>query len=157
VRARLVPIGIAGVVTCGAGLVLIAVGTFLPWIRSGLVLRDSYEAIGVVRTIKVLDGGPLSAALDAWTMTIPVITLCATAYALRFRRTAATIACFVAIVCGTIGGIAAVETDSEGTSLGIAGTGPTVTLVGGVLALLGVVGVLADRRIRATKSAGGEP
>ena len=30
------------------GLVVAAVGTFLPWLRSGLVNRDSYEAAAVV-------------------------------------------------------------------------------------------------------------
>jgi hypothetical protein len=157
VSRRLLTIGIVGAAICGVGLVLVAVGTFLPWFRSGTVLRDSYESISVIRTIKVLEGSPLTLALDAWTMIIPVITLCVAAYAFGFRRIAATFAAVVAIVCGTIGGIAAVVSGSEDASLGIAGTGPTVTLIGGVLALLGVVGVLAGRRTRATKSAGGEP
>ena len=150
-------IGLAGAAACGAGLVLVAVGTFLPWFRSGTVLRDSYESIGLIRTIRVLEGGPLTIALDAWTMTVPVITLCVATYAFGFRRTAATLAAVVAIICGTVGGIAAVESGSDEASLGIAGTGPTVTLIGGALALLGVVGIFAGRRARATTVSGGEP
>ncbi|HEV2779343.1 MAG TPA: hypothetical protein VGX25_08065 [Actinophytocola sp.] len=154
---RPLPIGLAGAATCGVGLVLVAVGTFLPWFKSGSVLRDSYESISIIRTIKVLEGSPLTLALDAWTMIIPVITLCVAAYAFGFRRTAATFAAVVAIVCGTVGGVAAVVSGSEDAPLGIARTGPTVTLIGGVLAVLGVVGVLAGRRTRATNTAGGEP
>jgi hypothetical protein len=157
VRLRPPPIGLAGAATAAAGLVLVAVGTFLPWFRSGIVLRDSYDTIGVARTLRLDEGSPLKLALDAWTMIIPAITLSVALYAFGLRRTAATIAVVVAIVCGTIGGFAAVVSGSQETSLGIAGTGPTVTLIGGVLALLGAIGIFAGRRTRATNSAGGEP
>jgi hypothetical protein len=157
VRSRPVTIGTAGAALGGAGLVLVAIGTFLPWFRSGAVLRDSYESIGIVRTIRILDGSPLELAMDAWTMIVPVVTLCVAAYAFGFRRTAATMAAVVAIVCGTIGSIAAVESSGDEASLGLAGTGPTVTAIGGALALLGVIGVFAGRRIRATNLSGGEP
>lgn len=157
VRWRPTKIGIAGAALGAAGLVLVAVGSFLPWVKSGAVLRDSYESISIVRTIGVVRDSPLNLVIDAWTMIIPVITLCVAAYAFGFRRTAATVAALVAIFCGTIGGGAAVESSGDEASLGIAGTGPTVTLIGGVLALLGVVGVFIGRRTRATNIAGGEP
>lgn len=156
-RLRPPSIETAGTIAGGAGLVLVAVGTFLPWSRSGTQLRDSYQSISIVRTINLLRGGPLTLALDAWTMIVPVITLCIAAYTLGLRKTAATIAALVAIVCGTIGGVAAVISSGNDVMIGIAGTGPTVTLIGGALALLGVIGVFAGRRVRATKSAGGEP
>lgn len=157
VRARLPSVGLAGAVTGGTGLVLVATGTFLPWFRSGEVLRDSYQSISIVRTIRVLDGNPLSLALDAWTMIVPLITVCVIAYTFGFHRTAATIGTIIAIICGTVGGAAAVESGSADTSVGIAGTGPTVMLIGGVLALLGAVGIFAGRRAQASAVAGGEP
>jgi len=67
------------------------------------------------------------------------------------------IAAIVAIFCGTVGGGAAVVSSGDDVSLGITGTGPTVTLIGGVLALLGVIGVFIGPRARATNIAGGEP
>jgi hypothetical protein len=82
-----------------------------------------------------------------------VITISVVAYAFGFHRTAATIATIVAIICGTIGGIAAVESSSYEI---IAGTGPTVMLCGGVLALTGAVGVFIGRR-RVVNVSGGEP
>jgi hypothetical protein len=156
-RSRPGPVGIAGAAICGIGVVLITVGTFLPWFRSGLVLRDSYESISLIRTIGVLRDSPLRFALNAWTMIVPVATLCIALYAFGLRHTAATIAAILAIVCGTIGGIAAVESGSNEASLGIAGTGPLVMLIGGALTLLGVVGILAGQRRRASSISGGEP
>jgi hypothetical protein len=147
----------AGAALGGIGLVMVAIGTFLPWLRSGSVLRDSYESISAIRTIGIIRDSPLNLIIDAWTMTVPVITLCVAAYAFGFRRSAATVAAVVAIFCGTIGVGAAVESSGDAASLGIASTGPTVTFIGGILALLGVIGVFIGRRTRATNIAGGEP
>ncbi|MFL6142665.1 MAG: hypothetical protein ACJ72N_12465 [Labedaea sp.] len=155
-RSRPSPIGIAGAATCATGLVLVAGGTFLPWFRSGLVLRDSYQSISLIRTIGVLRDSPLRFALDAWTMIVPVATLCIALYAIGLRHTAATIAAILAIVCGTIGGIAAVESGSNEASLGVAGTGPVIMLIGGALTLLGVAGIVAGQRRRARSISGGE-
>jgi len=150
-------LGIAGAALTAVGLVVVAVGTFLPWVRSGAVLRDSYQSIAVIRTIKVLDDSPLELILDAWTLIIPVVTVCIVLYALGFRRTAATISTIVAIISGTVGGAATVVSGGEGVRLGIASIGPTTTSVGAVLTLVGVVGIFAGRRRRATEDAGGEP
>jgi hypothetical protein len=124
VRLRPFPFGLVGAATAAAGLVLVAVGTFLPWFRSGIVLRDSYDTIGVARTLRLDEDSPLKLALDAWTMVVPVITLCIALYAFGLRRTAATIAVVVAIVCGTIGGFAAVVSGSQDTALGIPAPDP---------------------------------
>jgi hypothetical protein len=150
-------VAIAGALLLALGLVTLAVGTFLPWVRSGSVLRDSYESIAVIRTIKVLDGSPLALVLDAWVVLIPVSTLCVVTYAAGFRRSAATVSGIVAIISGTVAGAATVVSGGEGVRLGISSTGPTTTLIGAVLALAGVVGVFAGRRGKATDKAGGEP
>ena len=150
-------LGIAGAALTAVGLVVVAVGTFLPWVRSGAVLRDSYQSISVLRTVKALDDSPLELILDAWTMIIPAVTVCIVLYALGFRRSAATISTIVAIISGTVGGVAAVVSGGEGVRLGIAGSGPTTTSVGAVLTLVGVVGIFAGRRRSATEDAGGEP
>lgn len=148
-------VALAGAVLLGAGLVAVAVGTFLPWVRSGSVLRDSYESIGVIRTVGVLDGSPLALLLDAWVALIPVSTLCVVGYALGFRGSAAAASCVVAIISGTVAGAAIVVGSGEGVRLGISSIGPTTTLVGAVLALAGAVGVFAGRRGKATERAGG--
>ncbi len=149
--------GVTGAALTALGLVTVAVGTFLPWVRSGSVLRDSYESIAVIRAIKVLDGGPLVLVIDAWTLIIPISTLCVVVYASGFRRTGGTISAFVAIISGTIAGAATVVGGGEEVRLGIASTGPTTTLIGAVVTVAGVVGIFAGRRARATEHPGGEP
>ncbi|TDV42641.1 hypothetical protein [Actinophytocola oryzae] len=149
--------GLAGAVLTALGLATVAVGTFLPWVVSGSVLRDSYESIAIIRSTRVLDGSPLALVVVAWTLLIPVSTACVVAYAAGFRRSAATISGVVAIISGTIAGAANVVSGGEEVRLGISGTGPTTTLIGAVLTLTGVVGVFVGRRGRATEHAGGEP
>src|SRR5690242_12085623 len=122
-------VGLAGAVLTAAGLVTVAVGTFLPWVVSGSVLRDSYESIAVIRAVKILDGSPLALVLDAWTLLIPVSTLCVVVYALGFRRSAATISTVIAIISGTIAGAASVSSGGEDVRLGISSAGPITTLV----------------------------
>jgi hypothetical protein len=149
--------GVVGAAVTAVGLVAVAVGTFLPWVRSGAVLRDSYESIAVIRTVQVLDGSPLALVIDAWTLLIPAMTLGMVTYAMGFRRSGATISAIVAIVGGTIAGVATVVGGGEEVRLGISSIGPTTTLVGAVLTLVGVVGIFAGRRGRTTDDAGGAP
>ena len=151
------PVAVTAVALTAAGLVAVGVGTFLPWVKSGDVLRDSYQSIAVIRTIKVLDGSPLALVLDAWTLLIPAITLCVVLYAVGLRRSAATISTLVAIISGTVAGSATVVGGGEEVRLGISSTGPVTTLIGSVLTLVGVVGIFAGRRSSATEDAGGEP
>ncbi len=150
-------LGIGAACLAALGLAVIAAGTFLPWVVSGKVLRDSYQSISVLRAVKVLDGNPLEVALDAWTMIIPAITVCLAGYAFGFRRSAATISTILAIICGTIAGTATVLGGGEDVGLGIAGAGPITMLIGSVLTVIGVVGIFAGQRGRATGDAGGEP
>jgi hypothetical protein len=149
--------GVVGAAVTLTGLVTVAVGTFLPWLRSGSVLRDSYESIAVVRTVGVLDGNPLTLVIDAWTLLIPISTVCLIAYALGFRRSSATTSAVVAIISGTVAGAATVVSGGEEIHLGISSIGPVTTFVGAVMTLVGVVGIFAGRRGQATENAGGEP
>ncbi|CRK56207.1 hypothetical protein [Alloactinosynnema sp. L-07] len=141
----------------GVGLAAVVAGMFLPWFRSGTVLRDSFQIIGVIKSLGFLRGDTLELLLYAWFAIIPVVTLSVVAYTLGLSRTAATICAFLAIFTGTISGGATVESGGGETSLGIAGTGPTVTLIGSLVALVGAVGIFVGRRRSARRIAGGEP
>ncbi|MCG8920036.1 hypothetical protein L6E12_30120 [Actinokineospora sp. PR83] len=139
-----------------AGLATLVVGLFLPWFRSGAVLRDSFESVGVIRTLGFLRGTGWAWLPAAWFSLVPVVTLCVAAYALGLRRTSATLCLVVTILSGTVAGGAAVGQGSGDSSLGIAGTGPTTTAVGAVIAVVGAVGVLVGERRSARREAGGE-
>ncbi|WP_130343135.1 hypothetical protein [Herbihabitans rhizosphaerae] len=132
--------------TSAAGIVLIVLGTFLDWTRSGSVYRDSYQSIGVLKALDFVEGTALTVLLDVWMAIVPVATVAVIVYAFGLRRNAAGLLSALSVVTGTVSVVAAIRVSGGEASLGIAGTGPTVTLTGSVLALLGATGVLVRPR-----------
>ncbi|WP_018683572.1 hypothetical protein [Actinokineospora enzanensis] len=144
------------------GLLTVAVGTFLPWFRSGAVLRDSYQVVGVITSLGFLRGDVLELLLYAWFGVVPAITLSVVAYAVGMRRVSATLGAITAIITGTVSGGATVESGGGDIALGIATTGPATTLVGSVLALVGAIGIVvfgrgSARRAAHARTVRGEP
>ncbi|GAA2811762.1 hypothetical protein GCM10010452_45200 [Crossiella cryophila] len=132
------------------------VGTFLPWLRSGEVLRDSYAAVGVLGRVSGLADGAVGPLLAVWPGVGIVAALCVVAYVTGFVRTAAVANVLFAAICGVMGGFAAFHVHG-GTALGLVWVGPVVTVLGAVLGVLGGVAVLVapidrDRRHRRTIS-----
>ena len=117
------------------GLVTLTVGTFLPWLRSGQVLRNSYQTDGAIRQLLQPDE-PIRTALAAW----PAVSLaCAAAvalYSVSMRRSALALAVVTALVAAAVATAAlaagAVQSVRAETS------GPTVTLIGAVVVLIAV-------------------
>jgi hypothetical protein len=116
-----------------AGLTVIVVGTFLPWLRAGRGLHNSYQTDGTMQRLLHLHG--LSAhALDAW----PFIgVLCAgvvAVYALGARRTAAGLATLTALIAGAVA-VGALVVHSS-TFARPATLGPRVTVLGVIITLV---------------------
>lgn len=132
---------VLGPIVAGLGLVVLVIGTFLPWLRSGEVLRDSYAAVGVLGRLTGLHDGPLGPVLAAWPGLGLVAALCVVAYVTGLRRSAAVAIMFLAAICGAMGGFAALHVHG-GSALGLVWTGPLVTVSGAVLGVLGGVAVL---------------
>lgn len=113
-----------------------AVGTFLPWLRSGAVLRDSFQAAAALRDL--VQGVP------AATLTVPAVLplcgLCVAGYPTGLRRPAAALACLVAPAAGLVAGFALATEPS--TLLAMAPAGPATTLAGAALLLAGAVTTL---------------
>jgi len=139
----------------GAGLLLVVIGTFLDWSRSGMVLRDSYRSVGILRQLTLVDSGPLRWVVDGWFAVVPIAALCVAGYALRARRSAAAVSGMLAIMTGTIGGVATIQGSGRDTLVGLASTGPIVTLIGSLLALGGAVAVVTTERASTTGTRGG--
>jgi hypothetical protein len=120
----------------GVGLVTVVVGTFLPWLRSGSVTRNSYATDGAMRRLLDSDGA-LGSLLAAW----PFVSLaCAAAIALLLlglTRSGAVVGLIAAGSAGTVA-VAVLATDSH-FIVRPAPAGPTVTLGGAVLAGLAVL------------------
>ncbi|WP_189211051.1 MULTISPECIES: hypothetical protein [Actinokineospora] len=136
-----------------AGLLTAIVGMCLPWLRSGAVLRDSFEFAGVIQTLGFLRGQALEWLLMVWYGLIPAMVLGVGLY-LVSRRAAATFLLLVAIILGTIAGVARVEAGSG--PVGVAEVGPTVTVIGAALVMAAALGTLFGGRGRARENAGGE-
>ncbi|WP_143446102.1 hypothetical protein [Kibdelosporangium aridum] len=145
-RTSMPRIGAAG---AAVGLGLVVLGTFLAWVRSGTAYYTSYQSLGILRHLGALDIVPqLRVLFDVWFAVIPTAAITIAMYALRLRRTAAVLAVILALLMGTISGAAAVQGDDKDGLIGIASTGPVVTLAGSVLGLAGAVIVLVTQRKR---------
>lgn len=132
------------------GLITLILGTFLAWSRSGTVYRDSYQSLGILRQLGFMEAFPaLRSFLGVWLAVIPAVAIAIALYALGLRRSAAVLAAILAIMMGTIAGVAAVQDGDTNGLVGIASTGPVITFIGAVLALLGAVAVLVTGRTRA--------
>lgn len=141
-----------GASVAATGLAVLVAGTFLPWLRSGAALRDSYQSVGALRT---LVGGTLGALLNTWLMVIPVCGLCVALYAVRLRRVSAGLGALVSVVVGTAATLVVVQRDDPAALIGATATGPAVTLIGATVALVGAIAVLASAHGRQTT--GGSP
>jgi hypothetical protein len=130
-----------GALLGGAGLLVLVIGTFLPWLRSGAATRNSYQAGGAVRRL-VGASGFIDDLLALW----PAIALaCALAVALflvGLRTPAAILAILCALAAGTaaIAALAATATSFVRVAL----IGPIVTLTGATLVALGALRYALD-------------
>jgi hypothetical protein len=131
-----------------AGLAVVLIGTFLPWLRSGDTLRDSYQSINVLRVQPTAPAEPVAVLLDAWLTVIPLCSVSIALYALRVRRTAALVACFVAVLVAVTSVVAMVHVGGPADPIGFSPTGPVVSLFGAAAALVGGIVVLGSRRPR---------
>jgi hypothetical protein len=136
-----------GASVAAIGFAVVVAGTFLPWLRSGIVLRDSYQSVGALRT---LIGGTPGMLLNAWLLVIPACAVCVALYALRLRRLSASLGCLVSLAVGTAAALVVVQGTNPGAMVAATATGPAVTLIGATVALFGAIAVLASPRGRQT-------
>lgn len=131
-----------------AGLVVVLVGAFLPWLRSGSTLRDSYQSVDVLRVQPAPPGGAAGILLYAWLAVIPLCSVTVALYALGVRRTAAVLACLVAVLVAIVSVAAVVNMGADTDPIGFSPVGPIVTLLGAVGAFIGGIVVLRGLRPR---------
>jgi hypothetical protein len=132
-----------GVYLCCAGLVLQVTGTFLPWLQSGSVVRNSYQTVSIARRITVLGEGVSGAATAAWPAVGIAAMLCAVIYVFGARRTASVLTLLLSVVVGTVATLAIVLLPGSESTIRVIIVGPIVTLGGAVLALVGALTLFA--------------
>ncbi len=132
------------------GIAVAVVGTFLPWLRSGTRLRNSYEIFALVDRIGLSSSGLVGWGLRLWPI-MPLL-LGAAATVLWFPRrllTGATVA--VAVIYA--GSVSAAVRSASSTALIAIQVGPSITLLGVVtLAVGGVVATVRSTKPRATRA-----
>jgi len=140
-------------VVASTGLIGIVVASFLPWLTSGGVLRNSYSSVGVVRRLVLAGGGYADTALSFWPLLGPVVMLAVTAGILRWWRTAAILTLLVGFITGGLaGGVLAVVSSRRTIGVGLALVGPVWTVVAAVVAIFGATAVLFGARRQNTRS-----
>lgn len=145
-----------------SGLLLIVVGSFLPWIRSGSALRDSFEIAGVLDRLGPQDDPALTFALSVWIAVPLACVLTIGLYVAGLARMSAVCAIIVSAVAGTVGlATYVVVGDGPGLVTSVP-AGPMTTCLGGVIALFGALGILLGLRARSgvrreTKARGERP
>ncbi|MEU6641605.1 hypothetical protein ABZ863_03560 [Saccharomonospora sp. NPDC046836] len=125
------------------GLLVGAAGTFLPWLRSGTVERNSYQVAGLVEHFALLDNAFAAATLAVWVAVPLCCAACAGLHALRLPRTAAGATTLLAIIVGTVSLLATVQSTGDRGFIGVTAPGPVTTTAGMAIALAGALGTLA--------------
>jgi hypothetical protein len=129
----------ATVVTIGG--VVMLVGTFLPWLRSGTRNRASYTIFDLVERLGFAPGGVVAWSLRLWPL-VPLLLVATvtTAWAVATRHLPWAVPA-VPAACATVwvGGTATAVLLAPDIALFRIGTGPAVTFAGNVLLVVGMV------------------
>lgn len=148
----------SGAVLASAGLITTVIASFLPWLTSGGVLRNSYASVGVFRRLGLAGSGFSATALSFWPLLGPVVMIAVIAGILRWWRTAAVLTLLVGAVTGGLaGGVLAVAGGSRTIGVGLAFVGPVWTVLGAAAAVAGAITVLIGARRRNSPSRALEP
>ncbi len=129
-RRRQVSVAAKAAMLAGAGVVV--TGSFLGWVISGTVTRDSYATIRSARNLGVVGGTFWEVLLSVW-FAVPLLAagvVVGLAFARR-RPMIASAAITGSTAVAVSGAVLAAPVDH--------GAGPAVTLTGGALAILGAV------------------
>lgn len=125
------------------GGVLMLVGTFLPWLRSGTRDRSSYTIFDLVERLGFASGGVVAWSLRLWPLVpLLLVAVVTTAWAVATRHVRwapSLVLSTIAVVW--VGGTAAAVMAAPDIALFRVGVGPTVTLVGAVVVGFGVAGL----------------
>jgi uncharacterized membrane protein len=132
---------IAWCLITGCGLLLVVVGSFLPWVISGTVKRSSYEIVGVLERLGFAQDGLVAVAVGAWPFLgvlcfAPVVT-----GALRWWRSTGVLAVVIGLFAATLSiGILLFAVRTGGLPVRLDPIGPSVMAAGGLLLIGGGIG-----------------
>jgi hypothetical protein len=128
---------LGAIVASVLGVLIVVIGSLLPWVRTGERTRSSYELAALADRLGVLPSGAATVAVRGWVL-VPLLAA-ATVAALALGRT--TIGGFLALVTGLYAVVLAwlVETSRLKTDVG----GP-MSIAGGIIAILGGIALVVS-------------
>jgi hypothetical protein len=121
-----------------AGAVVMVVGTFAPWLQSGLVQRNAYRSAGVLQRLLGISGFS-GAALDALPFLAVLCAVAAAGYLAGWARPAAVLLILIAFAMMAV--TCAVLSTSAVGQVRIADEGPMITLAGSSFAAAAAIGL----------------
>lgn len=132
----------AALVLGAAGILTMVLGTFLPWLRSGDVQRNSYASFGVLRRL-IGFRGAVETLLRGWPLLGAVCALVVVLAAAGLLRTAALLALVVAAWAAAVGGAALARPPAAG--IRVERLGPIVTITGAAAITAAAIVILISR------------
>jgi hypothetical protein len=135
------------------GLVLMIIGSFLPWAVSGQVRRSSYAISGVIDRLGIAGDGVLGTVVTLWPFFGPLCVLPVIAALLRWWRTAGVLGVVLGLAGGalSVGALVFAARQRPSASVSLDPLGPAVMAVGAVLLLVGAL-MLTFRRSNPPKT-----
>jgi hypothetical protein len=132
----------AALVLGAAGLLTMVLGTFLPWLRSGEVRRNSYASFGLLRRLIGFHGAP-ETLLRAWPLLGAVCAVVVVLAAAGLLRVAALLALVVSAWAAAVSDAALARQPTAGVR--VENLGPIVTITGAVLTAAAAIVILVSR------------
>jgi hypothetical protein len=138
----------AAVLVLLVGLTVTIIGTFLPWLISGSVTRNSYQLAAALEQFRLVDSWLMGAAITAWVSLGPILLVPTLLLAVRMWRTAAG----VCVALGLVMAGAAITTlvvvgGKERLGIRLADAGPLAVACGSALTIVaGLLLLLSARR-----------
>jgi hypothetical protein len=125
-----------GRVAVTAGAAVAAVGTFLPWLRSGTRRRNSYEIFSLIDRLGISQSSVVGWGLRLWPV-VPLLLVLAVTFQWFPRKWVSAGAVVATVVYA--GGVAAAVELAPSTSLIAVEYGPAVTLIGTAILAAGAL------------------
>jgi hypothetical protein len=128
-----------GVTVVTAGAVVVLVGTFLTWVRSGSAERSSYDVFDLVDRLGFSSDGVVGIALRAWPLVPLLLALAVVVHWWSVEHPLSRAARIALTMVAAIypGAVAVAVANAPSISLFEVGPGPTVTVIGAAAMLLG--------------------
>jgi hypothetical protein len=129
-------LGLVGAATLTVGGLVACIGTLQPWVASGTRNRNSYDIAELVGRLGFAPDGPVGIGLRAWPLVPLMLVVAAAAAWWGQRAIGAVVGILGAVYAGGVG--AAVARAPDGGLLRVL-DGPRLTVIGGVLVLVGSI------------------